>query len=148
MPILSWQYRLNMAKSESILWLARTFKKIVLLCKSVKIHASFFTRKFQNGFYHFSPDSKCWSPVSQEFHFKVSPRETMNAHSPGSPAGEDPTPASVTCFFWSPNKNSSTTSFKLKGKEAFPPAGRLFPSDKALSHLKRERKTRMFTRLS
>lgn len=112
-----------MAKCESILWLPRKLKKKkVLLCKSVKIYASFFTRKFHNGFYHSSPDhvilfhrnfiSKClpgrwWTPTAQ---LLLLGRTHVS---------------SLTCFFWSPNKNSSTTSFKLKGKEVFPPAGRL-----------------------
>lgn len=57
----------------------------------------------------------------------------------------------ITCLplnllFWSPNKNSSTTSFKLKGSEALA-AGRLFPSDNALSQLKCEQRTEAYVPL-
>lgn len=46
--------------------------------------------------------------------------------------------ASVTLLLWSPSKNSSSTSFKLKGNKAFPQAERLFLSDNSLSQSKCE----------
>lgn len=61
--------------------------------------------------------------------------------------GKYHTSASVTLIFWSPNKNSTTSFLKLKGKEAFSQAERLFPSDNSLSQLKCEQKTWGFTSL-